>query len=227
MGIVTGFLCLICFLLLLAKAITRVCHRKRADRFFMRMHKLICAVLLIGVCLHIVFVFPVLKNRNIFVILFGIATVLFMLLLIYLCHRIKNKKRSIYWHRVITGVIALCMVGHIIVCYEDFLEYQRNIRSIVFHKIDFADVEDGTYEGEYGAGYIYAKVKVEIRDGVLVSVDLLEHRNERGKAAEGILDDMLKKQTTDVDAVSGATNSSKVIRKAIENAIDYHSADKE
>ena len=51
------------------------------------------------------------------------------------------------------------------------------------------------------------------------SIELLEHENGRGTPAEAILSQMVQKQTTAVDAVSGATCSSKVIRKAVENAI--------
>ena len=36
---------------------------------------------------------------------------------------------------------------------------------------------------------------------------------------EKLADDMVKQQSLNVDAVSGATNSSKVIRKAVENAL--------
>ena len=41
----------------------------------------------------------------------------------------------------------------------------------------------------------------------------------RGKAAEVIVDKVVATQKIDVDAVSGATNSSNVIKKAIENAV--------
>lgn len=84
-------------------------------------------------------------------------------------------------------------------------------------------VEDGTYEGECDVGYIYAKVRVVIKKGRIASIDLLEHRNERGKPAEGILDEIMEKQQIDADVVSGATNSSKVIKKAIEYAIKQNS----
>ena len=47
----------------------------------------------------------------------------------------------------------------------------------------------------------------------------MEHRNERGKAAEVIVGNVVATQEINVDAVSGATNSSNVIKKAIENAI--------
>ena len=80
-------------------------------------------------------------------------------------------------------------------------------------------IQDGIYEGEYDAGYIYAKVEVEIINGEIVFVDLLEHRNERGKAAEKVLNDIIAENKVDVDAVTGATNSSNVIKKAVENAI--------
>ncbi len=79
--------------------------------------------------------------------------------------------------------------------------------------------EDGIYEGECDTGYIYAKVKVEMKAGEIVSVKLLEHRNERGKSAELMLEDIVTRQKIDVDVVSGATNSCKVIKKAIEKAL--------
>lgn len=47
----------------------------------------------------------------------------------------------------------------------------------------------------------------------------IEHRNEKGKNAEKILDNIVATQEIDVDAVSGATNSSNVIKKAIEDAV--------
>ena len=56
-------------------------------------------------------------------------------------------------------------------------------------------------------------------DGVIVSINLLEHGNERGKRAEEIIGDVISEQKIDVDAISGATNSSNVIKKAIEKAI--------
>ena len=46
-------------------------------------------------------------------------------------------------------------------------------------------------------GYIYAKVEVEIKDSAIVSINLLEHRNERGKHAEDIIDDIISEQKLD------------------------------
>ena len=54
---------------------------------------------------------------------------------------------------------------------------------------------------------------------MIVSASLLEHRNERGKQAENIINNIISEQKIDVDAISGVTNSSNVIKKAIETAI--------
>lgn len=219
MGIVLGFLCIICFLLLSAKGITRRCHITRIDSLLMRFHKPLSIVLVILCISHIAFVIPVLRNRNILVSISGIVIIIAMLLLIFLCHVLKDKKKRMWWHRVLTMIMAVSIVGHILVYYIDFVAYKQKVENTVINEVDLLNIKDGIYEGEYDVGYIYAKVEVEMSAGKIVSVTLLEHRNERGKSAEVILDDVIEKQKIDVDAVSGATNSSKVIKKAIENAI--------
>ena len=49
---------------------------------------------------------------------------------------------------------------------------------------------------------------------------LIEHKNERGAAAEEITDKVIAAQSLQVDTISGATSSSKVVLKAIENALN-------
>ena len=73
-----------------------------------------------------------------------------------------------------------------------------------------------------GLGDVYkrqVKVKVMVQNGVIKSIDILNHKNERGKSAEIVADRMIEEQKIDVDTVSGATNSSTVIKKAVENAL--------
>lgn len=98
-------------------------------------------------------------------------------------------------------------------------EYKAKVDALTFDEIDLTKVEDGIYEGQCDTGIVRARVQVTVREHRLESIDLLEHENGRGAPAEAILDQMVQDQTTAVDAVSGATCSSKVIRKAVENAI--------
>ena len=55
-------------------------------------------------------------------------------------------------------------------------------------------------------------MEVTVQDGVITNIDILEHKNGRGKSAEVVADRIMEEQKIDVDAVSGATNSSVVIK---------------
>ena len=98
-------------------------------------------------------------------------------------------------------------------------DYKAKVAALTFDEIDLTMVEDGVYEGQCDTGVVRARVQVTVRDHRMESIELLEHENGRGTPAEAILGQMVQEQTTAVDAVSGATCSSKVIRKAVENAI--------
>ena len=98
-------------------------------------------------------------------------------------------------------------------------DYKAKVAALTFDEIDLTKVEDGVYEGQCDTGVVRARVQVTVRDHQMESIELLEHENGKGTPAEAILDQMVQNQTTAVDSVSGATCSSKVIRKAVENAL--------
>ena len=129
--------------------------------------------------------------------------------------RISKKK-------IISVIILLFLLIGLIcgaVYLKNVADYKRAIGETTFDEIDIADVSDGIYIGEYDVNFIYAKVEVTVEDWEIVSINILEHRHERGKAAEKVIEKIIEEQKIDVDAVSGATNSSTVIKKAVENAL--------
>lgn len=219
MGIITGYLALICLLLLLAKFVTRRIHNDRLDRFFLKLHKPVSAAFVIMTVVHLLLTLPVFRTRSPAVILSGIAALIILILMITLCHSIKNGKEKMHWHRILSVILLLLAVVHIVTYYIDFGNYQRKISKIEITQTDLSRIKDGQYTGEYDAGYIYAKVSVTVKEGKITGIDILEHRNERGQSAESITDRILEEQSLSVDAVSGATNSSLVIKKACENAL--------
>ena len=129
--------------------------------------------------------------------------------------RISKKK-------IISVIILLfSLIGLICgaVYLKNVADYKRAVVETTIGEIDIADVSDGIYIGEYDVNFIYAKVEVTVEDWEIVSINILEHRHERGKAAEKVIEKIIEEQKIDVDAVSGATNSSTVIKKAVENAL--------
>ncbi len=93
-------------------------------------------------------------------------------------------------------------------------------RQLPIARIDLAQAHDGSYDGEYTYGRFTYKVEVVILDHRIVTVRILGNRNTRhALLAEGIVDRILQAQRNDVDAVSGATTTSKALLKATENAL--------
>ncbi len=84
------------------------------------------------------------------------------------------------------------------------------------------DYKDGVYEGTGKGNNGDITVEVTVEGGNIVSVTLKEHGETEGlyEAAEkGVVESIIKTQTAEVDAVSGATNTSNGIMEAVTNAL--------
>ena len=128
------------------------------------------------------------------------------------------KKRS----KIILAVIGLVVMTAGVFFAKDLISvqrYQAAVKSITYDNADASSIPDGTYIGECNVQYIYGKVEVSVANGIITKIELLEHRHERGAAAEGIIKEIVAEQKIDVEEISGATNSSRVIKKAVDNAL--------
>jgi len=84
------------------------------------------------------------------------------------------------------------------------------------------NIQNGTYRGEYSLPKtpVSAVLDVTVQNHVLTAIKIIEHKcSPIGKKAESIIDRVIERQSLDVDAVSGATGSSKTILMAVENAL--------
>lgn len=84
------------------------------------------------------------------------------------------------------------------------------------------NLADGNFEGYSKGGPNSAKVKVVIKDKKIIDIQVIRHNaSPIGKKADKeIPQRIIAKQSTDVDAVSGATNRSHVLMNVVQNAID-------
>jgi uncharacterized protein with FMN-binding domain len=119
---------------------------------------------------------------------------------------------------VIAVVLLLMGIGGKLVLNQ-FEQELSAMEEIELTEINLTEIVDGTTTGEYEAGPIKVVIEVEVKDHRITGLNLKEHRNGQGKEAESILDVIIKEQKLLVDAVSGATYSSKAIQLAIENAL--------
>ena len=119
---------------------------------------------------------------------------------------------------IVIFIFTIVLIGGA-VYLKNVADYKQAVKETTFDEINISDVSDGVYIGEYDVNFIYAKVEVTVQNGEITDIIILEHRHEHGKAAETVINEIVDEQRIDVDAVSGATNSSIVIKKAVENAL--------
>lgn len=219
MGIVTGYVSLFLLLWLLIRFVAWKLHWNKVNRVLSKSHKVVGFMFIIISLVHFALVLKVLEGRHILVTVSGVVMLAAGILMTVLHYIIKDRRLGRKIHLVFSTVMAVMLVVHIAVYVVDFSNYLQAVKAIQLEGIDLNTVEDGTYVGEYDAGYVYAKVRVTVDHHTITNIDLIKHITERGKPAEVITDTMVQKQSIEVDAVSGATNSSRVIMKACENAI--------
>lgn len=126
---------------------------------------------------------------------------------------LKNTKKIKY---IIFGV--MCFFAVIIIMASIFAA--QVIKKIEIKNVELSTIKDGNYIGEFSNSPVQAKVEVIVKDNKITTINLLEHNYMLGKKGETIIDEVLTKQTLNVDMKTGATVSSMTIVKAIENALE-------
>ena len=124
--------------------------------------------------------------------------------------------------RILAAALGgLCLLGILWgVRFHGILQrYRAAVEALRIQDVDLSKVPDGVYVGSQDAVLVAAEVRVTVADGTIRRIEILRHENGRGKPAEGVLDRVVAAQSLRVDAVSGATSSSKVLLKAVENAL--------
>ncbi|MPM27729.1 hypothetical protein SDC9_74242 [bioreactor metagenome] len=143
--------------------------------------------------------------------------------------RPKRKKR---WGWLIpVGVLGLLIVfalGMLIVDTPN----RREIAEMEIGQIDFSSLNDGTYTGSYigTKGHMRdVTLTVTVENGVITDISIPgEALDKEGNPAElgegvtaiGYLTRAAAAQSLGIDAVSGATLTSKTLLKALENALE-------
>jgi uncharacterized protein with FMN-binding domain len=123
---------------------------------------------------------------------------------------------------IVLIIIALVIVGVFIagkIAFDGIASNLKNLATMEIQDIDLNAIKDGVYQGSYSAFPVEAEVRVTVKNHAITAIELVKHQNGQGQTAEAIPDKVVASQSLQVDVVSGATYSSKVILKAIEAAL--------
>ena len=114
---------------------------------------------------------------------------------------------------VVFAIIILSFIGIILG------KMKKQLEQIDTSTVYISQVADGIYMGESETELVKVAVNVTVKDGKIENIDILKHECGKGKPAERIIESIIQKNNVEVDAVSGATVSSRVIQDAVRTAL--------
>jgi uncharacterized protein with FMN-binding domain len=150
-------------------------------------------------------------------------TLISILLIIFFISTLKPFGRRIYdllsenkIARISIFVLLMLSVGFGIM---GSLNLNR-LRSMEINNPDLTNTDNGIYKGEFNDGAGIYTVEVEVNNHRISQVKMeTERKSVYVNYARPIIDIIVKQQTVNVDAITGATTTSKCIMKAAENAL--------
>ncbi len=137
----------------------------------------------------------------------------------------ERRGKSKVWI-VILSIAGVITLGAVVLTAPG----RRELQNMVIDNVDFKKLCDGVYTGAYrGTKDSFRNVavnvtvnsgavsKIKVTEGALADKQTTEIRN--GLSLNDLFDEVIKSQSLQVDAISGATLTSKAHLKAVENAL--------
>lgn len=136
----------------------------------------------------------------------------------------KREARPFRHRKAVLITAAVCMLAGAVLFIKSSVTL-NTVRAMPIGSVDMQAVPDGEYEGETSYSGVSVHVKVTVRDHQITKIEDLEPRDSvYATYATGVFKKIVSRQTPDVDAITGATTSSKAYMKAVENALKSVSA---
>jgi len=119
--------------------------------------------------------------------------------------------------RVTISTLILLIMMIMIAGSSIGLNYYKNIS---IQNSDLSQLSNGNYEGRFEMGGFTYILSVEIQNNRIQDIKILNNRDSSySRYAEAVLFRIIEHQNANVNAITGATTSSKVLMKAVENAL--------
>lgn len=127
---------------------------------------------------------------------------------------------------IVVGVVAVLLGG-----FYFTAPGRREVSDLVINSIDFGNLRDGTFTGEYIGERDHLRdttVEVTVKNGEITGIRIIKGAVDKsgkpselthGKSVEDLYKSVLKSKSLKVDIISGATLTSKTHLKALENAL--------
>jgi len=130
----------------------------------------------------------------------------------------KKSKKKVFTIIVIVFAVIIVIGGVLLLIVTDGLKEGLNVP---LDGIDLSEIADGVYTGTYEHKRWTNTVRVYVSNNMITKIEIV---NDVGAVdvlsiSNEVFDRVINAQNTDIDAVTGATVTSRAYLKAIENAL--------
>lgn len=93
------------------------------------------------------------------------------------------------------------------------------LRRLQITDVDLATVADGVYTASFGKQVLSTELAVTVANGRIIAIQVLAPSQGLGKPGTQIVESVLAAQSLNVDIVTGASATSKLVLRAVEEAL--------
>ena len=134
----------------------------------------------------------------------------------------KRKGKHKMWIAIISVIAVVGLAGGGALLFTE--GERREAKNVPIKAINFQQLRNGTFIGDYAGGkykWRANKIQVTIEDHKLTGIKVLDHaKTQENVSKTELFNRVMQSQSLQVDAISGATLTSKGYLKAIELALD-------
>ncbi len=120
-------------------------------------------------------------------------------------------------------IIGLIFLLFIIIASLSMFYLTKGLEEVLnvgINPVDLSGIEDGVYSGSYDLGRWANELKVTVENHKITDIQIEEDvKFAQPEVSSQLFQRVIKEQNTTVDAISGATVTSKAYLKSIENAL--------
>ncbi len=120
---------------------------------------------------------------------------------------------------IVAGCIVAVVAVGVVIFGVKLIGMAKYFKEYAVQNIDLTTIPDGAYRGECGVFLVAADVEAKVQDHRVSDIKILKQRCGKGYEGKQVIERIIKEQSLNVDAVAGATASSKCILIALERAL--------
>lgn len=119
----------------------------------------------------------------------------------------------------VVGILFLILLAASGVMAAWAFNYHKKLKAEPLNNVDLSKVKDGEYDGRWEVKMWTAPVHVVVKNHKITDIKITREQYKMPDSENELLKRIIEKQSLDVDAIAGATITTKSILKSVEDAL--------